>query len=184
MTVARLALAIALTALTGAVLAQQSPLSPRQIKIFQDVARVDGGLTQAQYTEFWADFQNLGTADRERFRASLRAELPAILTYQRTLWLAARASLKQRKPVITPELGKEFELSEKNAQRNPRSPNHAKEKRRSAQALLEGAAKQTPVTKDGRTFQISAEVIEQVLLGLNASIARLDRLLSETWRES
>ena len=94
MTVARLALAIALIVLAGAVLAQQSSLSPRQIKIFQEVARVDGGLAQAQYTEFWADFQNLGAADRERFRASLRAELPSD-PYVSTNAMARRASIAQ-----------------------------------------------------------------------------------------
>jgi len=144
---------LALLIVESAALAQGSPLTPRQAEIVREVASVDGSLGRAQYDEFWAGFRS--AAERERFRNSFRSQLPAILTYQRTLWLAARESSRQRKPVITPELHKELEQD------------RSTERRRTAQALLEGAAYQTPVNKDGRTFakdgrtfEITPEVIE------------------------
>jgi hypothetical protein len=142
---------------------------------------VDGSLSRVQYNEFWAGFSS--AAERERFRKSFRSELPAILAYQRTLWLAARESFQQRRPVITPELRAEFEKIERNDQ------NRSREMKRTAQALLEGAAYRTPVNKDGRTFpgdgrsfEITPDVIEQILRGLDGSINRLERLLSESWQ--
>jgi hypothetical protein len=173
---------LTLFVVAGIALAQGSPLSPRQAEILREVANVEGGLTRAQYDEFWAGFRNLGAAEREGFRRAFRSELPAILTYQRTLWLAARESVKQRKPIVTPELRKEFEQLDRSDRKRTRPQGRAMEMKRSAHALLEGAAYQTPVTKEGRTFQVTPEVIEQVLRGLNGSISRLERLLSETWQ--
>jgi len=187
MRVGSVLIGLAFFIVASVALARGSPLTPRQNKILDEVARVDGSLSRAQYDEFWAGF--LSAAERERFRKSFRSELPAILTYQRTLWLAARESLKQRRPVITPELRKEFEQAERNDRDSNRHQPRSTETKRTAQALLEGAAYQTPVNKDGRTFpkdgrsfQITPEVIEQVLRGLDGSINRLERLLSESWR--
>jgi hypothetical protein len=180
-------IALAIFIVESAALAQGSPLTPRQHQILDEVARVNGSLSRAQYDEFWKGF--LSAAERERFRQSFRSELPAILRYQRTLWLAARESLRQRRPVITPELRREFEQAERKDRDSTPPQNRSTEMKRTAQALLEGAAYQTPVNKDGRTFpkdgrsfQITPEVIEQVLRGLDGSINRLERLLSESWQ--
>ena len=177
---------LAFLIIESVALAQGSALTPRQTAILREVGSVDGTLSRAQYDEFWAAFR--GAAEREQFRKSFRSELPAILEYQRTLWLAARESLRQRRPVITAELQKAFEQAEKNDRDSRHQPRSA-EMKRTAQALLEGAAYQTPVNKegrtfpkDGRTFQITPEVIEQVLRGLEGSINRLERLLSASWQ--
>lgn len=165
------------------VQAQGPQLTPRQIVILREVGSVDGSLSRKQYDEFWADFHKLSAVEREHFRQAFRAQLPATLRYQRALWLAAQESLKQHKPVITPELRKEFELAEKGS----RDQSRVAEMKRTAQILLEGAAYQIPVNKDGRAFpkderifKITPEAIEQVLLGLDGSINRFERLLSQS----
>ena len=159
--------------------AQGAQLTPRQDEILRRVASVDGSLSRAQYDEFWAGFRS--AAEREQFRKSFRSALPAILKYQRTLWLAARESSKQGRPIITPELRKEFEQAERNDRDTRHQPASA-ERKRTAQALLEGAAHQTTVNKDGHSMRITPEAIEQVLRGLDGSINRLERLLSESWQ--
>lgn len=167
-------------------LAQGYPLTPRQAEIVRAVAAVDGSLSRAQYEEFWAGFHS--DAERERFRKSFRSELPAILRYQRTLWLAARESSRQRRPVITAELQKEFDQAESRPAGNRLQPAPA-EMKRTARALLEAAARRGAANEEGRTFpddarsfRIDPQVIEQVLQGLDGAIARLERLVSDSWR--
>jgi len=159
--------------------AQGTQLTPRQDEILRRVTSVDSSLNRAQYDEFWTGFRS--AAESEQFRKSLGFALPAILKYQRTLWLAARESSKQGRPVITPELNKEFDEAERNDRATRHQPPSA-EKKRTAMALLEGAAHQTTVNKDGRSMQITPEAIEKVLRGLDGSINRLERLLSGSWQ--
>ena len=171
---------LAVLAATGVALAQGRALTPRQIEIVQKAAGVDGSLSREQYDQFWSGFRDDG--ERAGFRKAFRSELPAILRYQRTLWLAARESSRQHRPIVTPELQSEFERAEKNEGSSKGFQPRPSEMRRSAQALLEGAAYGTPVDKDGRSFEITPQAIEQVLRGLEGSIARLERLLSESWQ--
>jgi hypothetical protein len=172
-------IALALSIVESVSHAQSSQLTPRQDEILRRAASVDGSLSRTQYDEFWAGFRN--AAEREQFRKSFRSALPAILQYQRTLWLAARESSRQGRPIITAELRNEFEQAERNDRDTRHQPPPA-ERKRSAQALLEGAARQSTVNQDGRSMRITPEAIEQVLRGLDGSINRLERLLSASWQ--
>lgn len=186
--IAPLIVGLAFFVVNTVAIAQDSPLTRRQDEILREVASVDGTLSHSQYEEFWGGFKDLRPNERENFRKSFQSQLPAILRYQRTLWLAANESYKQHKPVITSELRREFEQMRINGQRNSKWKNYSIEMKRSALALLEGAAYRTPINKDGSTFpkdsrifQITPEVIDQVLRGLDGSIARLDHLLADSW---
>lgn len=167
---------------TSSALAQEPSLTPRQTEILKGALRVDGGLTKTQYDEFWADFRTLNPEGRERFRKAFRAEFPALLEYQRTLWLAARESIKQRKPIVTPELQKEFARAEQHDKNNPSGRSRSTKMKQQAQELLEAAAYNSSVIRDGHRYQITPDVVGQILNGLDNSLARLERLLSPSWQ--
>ncbi len=163
-------------------MAQSHQLTSRQTEILQDVLRVDGSLTKMQYDEFWAGFRNLSDAECERFRKSFRSEAPRLLAYQRTLWMAASESLKQQRPVITPDLISELRRAEQNGSRSASHDKRVQDMKRQAQELLDAAAYGTTVVKNGRNIKVTSDMIEQVLSGLDGSLSRLERLLSVSWQ--
>lgn len=175
-------LAFAIFTATANAAAQNSPLTPHQTEILRGATRVDGGLTKAQYDEFWEGFHCLSPGERERFSKSVQSEFPAILEYQRTLWLAAKQSIEHRKPIITPELRKEYARAEAYEKNHPTQGVRSTKMKQQAQELLEAAAFNTRFARDGRTFQITPAVVEQVLVGLDSSRARLQRLLAPSWQ--
>ena len=177
----RLFLLVLLFFATVNAIAQSSSLTVRQTEILRAVLRVDGELTKEQYDEFWVEYRHLEPEEREQFRTGFLSEFPASLEYQRKLWLAAKLSIKQHKPTITPELHKVFKQIEIEDRNNPTRRSRAIKMKKQAQELLNAAAYNTTIIKDGRTYQINLRVAEHVLAGLDGSLARLERLFAESW---
>lgn len=142
---------------------------------------VNGSLTKFQHQEFWSEFRELDRATKGQFIEFARTELPAAVNYQRALWRAARESVKQRKPVVTADLQREFDEMDRHETKYPKRRGSVQTKKQ-ARELLDAAAFQSPITLDGRLLHITPEAIDGVLKGLDASAQRLERLLNPTWQ--
>lgn len=167
----------------NAVFAQGDRITPRQKEILYQVLRVDStGLTRQHYEEFWADFSKLSFEERARLRSDFRVRSATLPKYQRTLWLAARESSIQRKPVLTAELQAEIKQAELDEKVGTRSRGTADKMRQSVQGILEAAAYQTALNKHGINTKLTLDVIDQVLSGIDDSNRRLERLFAEKWQ--
>jgi hypothetical protein len=163
-----------------------SSLNQRQLDILQTVRATDGYINQELHGEFWQLFPSFVRTDPDFPR--LFSEMLADISgprhdFQRQTWLSARASLKAGRIVKTPAYVASAEAV-RTASTNPGYQTSVENSIASAERLVAAAATGRPLEVRGQRTFVTADMIEQVLSGIEASEFRLSKLLSPAWNGS
>jgi hypothetical protein len=147
------------------------------VSMFKD----DAVLTEQMHREFWAGLKDTDSESAKASMDRLSAALKNSIEFERATVVSYKASIKQRKPVIDPsyELALKVRLEMIRARNMPADAVLAKDK-----AFRESLV---PVSK-GKSFDVQGtkivmneQVIDKALKSIEASYARLERLLNPVW---
>lgn len=160
-------------------------LSPRQQEIWQTVMSVDGYLTREMHADFWEAMPRSMFKDDAGKAAYLRFLEKALISglkYQREAWLSVRASMNNGRVVKTPgyEAVKEAVLT---AFDGTGSKQKVASKIANGERMIEAAAKGSPIETPNGLAYITPEMVDQVLAGMDGSLARAGRLLKPVWED-
>ncbi|MGH7928527.1 MAG: hypothetical protein ACREQV_12110, partial [Candidatus Binatia bacterium] len=144
---------------------------------------VEGFITRALHDEFWASVPNeirKDTESRSAFLDFVERTVAAGLSFQRESWASMKASLAARKVVKTPgyEPAKRAVLASSNLREYQAQVGNSIE---NAEAMISAAAFGTPVRTPRGPIYVTEEMINQVLGGLDGSIARFRKLADPVW---
>jgi len=167
-------------------LAAQDSLSARQLEIIQIVLSVEGYITKELHAEFWASVPPTIRHDAKTMEAFVRTidrSIAAGVRFQWESWASMKASLEAGRIVKTPgyAIAKKSAL---NASTIPSFNQHARQGVANAEAMIEAAAGGKPFQTPKGPMYITPELVNQVIAGLDGSIARFRRLVHADWEEA
>ncbi|WP_346892385.1 hypothetical protein [uncultured Roseibium sp.] len=160
-------------------------LSPRQQEIWQTVIPVDGYLTEEMHSDFWAAMPKSmfkDNADRAAYLRFLKKALTSGLKYQREAWHSVKATMNAGRVVKTPgyEAAKAETLS---AFDGTGSKQKAAAAVANGERMLAAVAKGLPIESPDGPAYITPELVDQVLAGMDGSLARAARLMNPVWED-
>ncbi len=179
---AGLVLALSFAALSPVAMAAQTDAERQTVimSMFKDGAV----LTEEVHREFWSGLQDPEAAVSRSAMERVAFALKNNIELERATVVSYKASIKQRKPVVD----KSYESALKTRLEMMRMRNLAtdsvlardKEFRDSLVAVSKGK----PVETNGTKITMTNELIDKALVRLEASYARLERLLNPVWTAS
>ena len=176
---ALIALLLGTTAFAQASTGRGDDLTPRQTEIIQTVLNVEGFITEALHKEFWItappEVRNDARA-RAQFVQFIDRAIAVGVQFQRESWASVKLSLEAGRVVKSPG----YELARKNILSLPQSRQGVA----NAEAMIKAAATGQPFQTPRGPAYITPELVDQVLAGLDGSIARFRRLVSPDWKET
>jgi hypothetical protein len=176
---ASLVLALSFSALSPAAMAAQTEAERQAVimSMFKD----DAVLTEDVHREFWSGLQDPEAAVSRGALERVAFALKNNLEMERATVVSYKASIKQRKPVVDKsyESALKTRLEMMQMRKLPTDAVMAKDKAfRESLALV---AKGKPVEANGTKITMTNALIDQALVRLEDSYARLERLLNPVW---
>jgi hypothetical protein len=157
-------------------------LAPEKITIFRSAIRVGGGLTKEMHERFWSYMPAAnGPDDLAAFDNLMKRSVDADLGRQRAMWLSFRSTLQGRSVVVDPSYARAQRAMQQLVERGELSQEKVLEKDAEFRSQLALVAEGRPLTNGDRVIEVTPELIDQVVSGLNASYERMTRLLEPTW---
>ena len=164
--------------------ANAQQMSARHQVIMATALRADGWLTEQMHKEFWAtmppEIKNDPKAQEQVAAVVGRMMLPAV-RFQRETWTSIRLSLNARRVVKTPDFDR---AAEDLMGSTPDAATRKKVEAGIATAiqLMAAASSGKPMDSAARgSFYVNAEMIEEVLAGIDGSAFRFGRLVAPAW---
>lgn len=167
-------------------LATKDDLTPRQMEIIQTVMSVEGFITKKLHSEFWSSVPSAIRNDADVMAAFVRVIDRSIVSgvrFQRESWASMKASLEAGRVVKTPS----YAIAKKsvlNASSHPQYKKQAQKGVTNAEGMIKAAADGKPFQTSRGLMYITPEMVNQVLAGLDGSIARFRRLASPEWEKA
>lgn len=163
--------------------AADTGLSPRQLEIMQTALAPDGFVSPQLHAEFWSLAPPEVRRDpkiRDAFVALVDRTLVSGVRFQRESWASMKASIAARRVVKTPgyEDAKRAVLS---ASSLPQYVGQARTGVANAEGMIKAAADGAPFQTPRGTIYITPEMVDQVLNGLEGSVARFRILTTPEW---
>lgn len=161
----------------------QDGLPPRQMEILQTVLSVEGFLTKELHSEFWASVPSAILNDakmRTAFDQLINRSIAATVIFQRESWASMKASLEAGRIVKSPG----YAMAKKNmlsVSSIPQIKDQLQTALGHAEGMIKAAGEGTVYHSTRGPVHITHEMVDGVLAGLNASIARLRRLTNPDW---
>jgi len=149
--------------------AEDTILTPHEQLVFKTVSNVDGYIDEDLYNEFWKDLRVRVKKDEI---AKLKQSLPELQKNQMLIWQCVRTTTITKKRCKSDKV--ERILKEMYDSGDFISYNNT-------MGVLEAAEKGTGMILMGKTIYITTEKADEVIAGLDASMKRIDRLLSDNW---
>ena len=164
-----------------AVLAAE--LDAQRQAVLQSMYQEDAVLTEKIHRDFWAGFDSgVGQPDTQASMARLAVVLKNSLEFERAQVLSQKASIRQRKPVVDPGYDQALQsrLEMLRARKLPPDNVLAKDKafRESLVPISQGKAIEAP---NGSKILMNDFILDKVLRNIEATHARLERLLNPVW---
>lgn len=164
----------------------QNDLSSRQMEIMQTVMSVEGFITKELHSEFWASFSPAIRDDAMLRGAIVRfldRSIAAGVRFQRESWASIKASLEAGRVVKSPGYA-EAKKGVLSASTIPQYKRQSQRAVANSEGMIEAAAEGKPFQSPRGPIYITPEVVNQVLAGLDGSLARFRRLANPDWEET
>jgi hypothetical protein len=146
--------------------------TPKILAMLASVGQPDGRVDKAMHDQFWSLFPDSVRNDPSFFQS---LDMVKSMTFQKELWESIRLSARAKKVVRT--------LSYESARDRAYLGNPTgKELSILADQMLDAAASGKPYRGQSFNGRITEEQANQVLDGLNATLARLQVLLNPVWQ--
>jgi hypothetical protein len=161
-------------------------LSPRQSEIIRTVLGVEGFITKDLHEEFWSTLPSTvrkNTKERRDFLRSMDSLIAVGVLFQRESWASIKASLEARQVSKSPGYAEAKEKALYGVT-NPGFRKQAKKGVANAEAMIRAAASGKPFQTPNGPMFITDEMVDEVLAGLDGSIARFKRLANPKWRQT
>jgi hypothetical protein len=179
-------LVIAVVAFPTKATATSDDLTPRQREILQTVLSVEGFITKEIHGEFWAAVPPQIREDPETRNAFVRLidrSIAVGVRFQRESWASMQESLKAGRVVKTPDY-----MAAKVAALNVSPLREFKQQAQraadNAEGMIRAAAEGKPFHTPRGPMYITPELVDQVLAGLDGSVARFGLLTNPVWAPS
>ena len=175
-------LSLSCTSVLVASAEQQSVLSPRQQQIFRQIAPVDGVLTEELHREFWSyvpEAVRNNPVARAELQEVVSHFLPAALRFQREVWTSIKMSAQAGKVIFSP--GYETVKQRITNDKNETLRKQAREGAATAERMIHAAANKRPFPTQSGNMYLTPELADTVLGGLDASVARVEKLADPVW---
>lgn len=165
--------------------ANEDELTPRQQEIIQTVFSGGGFITEALHKEFWASLPRQlheNEAIKNDYIKNIDRVVASGTRFQRETWASMKASLEAHRVVKTIGLD-QAKQNVMNVSQNPVYVREARKNISKVAVMLTAAANGTPYQTSQGPMYITPELVNQVLAGLDGSIARFQRLLQPKWKQ-
>lgn len=166
--------------------AAQDDLTPRQMEIIQTVFSVEGFITEELHGEFWSSVPSAIRNDanfRADFIRFIDRTITAGVRFQRESWASMKLSLDAARVVKSPG----YAIAKKSALNSSPLPQYKRQSQQAvanAEAMIKAAAAGEPFQTSRGPMYITPELVDQVLAGLDGSVARFRRLVNPDWKET
>jgi len=170
------AITVVVSLAVSAAHAIASDLSPRQLEIIRTVLGADGYVSPQLHAEFWSQMPAEVRRDPKFARALHYIIDNTGVPFQRETWASTKASLSARRVVKTPD----YESARKSVLNAPPLP-EIERAVNNAEAMIRAAAEGTPFQTPRGPLYVTQELVDQVLSGLDGSIARFRLLAAPEW---
>jgi hypothetical protein len=160
-------------------------LSLRQQEIWQTIMSGDGYLSEEMHSDFWVAMPKSmfkDDADKAAYLRFMEKAMTSLLKFQREAWRSVRASMNAGQVVKTPgyDAAKAEVLS---AFDGTGSKQNAASKLANGERMIEAAAKGQPIETPNGPAYLTPELVDQVLAGMDGSLARAAKLLNPVWED-
>jgi hypothetical protein len=174
---------IILLLIVCSVPATAQDMTTRQNEILMTAIKADGWLTETMHSEFWSAVSKDVKSDPKAMAfimATMEQGSLNAMQFQREAWGSMKKSLAAQRVLRTQnyESAKSSVLAFSTILQNRQQ---AESSVRNADAMIDAAAAGNPMVSQRGTFYVTAELIEQVLTGLDGSIHRIRRLTNPVW---
>ena len=180
------AMLMVVLALPSQGLAAKDDLTSRQMEIIQTVLSVEGFISKELHDEFWASVPpaiRSDTKTRDAFVRFIDRSIAAGVRFQRESWASMKASLEAGRVTKSPG----YAIAKKSALNASTIPQYKRQSQKAvanAEGMIKAAAEGKPFRTPRGPMYITPEMVNQVLAGLDGSVARLRRLVSPEWEET
>lgn len=182
----KLILAISLfSTLFGNASYAKTDLKPQQITIMQMVMSADGLITKELHSEFWSHFPREIRNDpkfRDYIVTFLKKHSLLTVRFQRETWTSMKLSIKARRVVKTTNY-ESVKIAILNASTLASYKRRVKISIKNAENMIKAAATGDAMNTARGKFYVTPEVVEQVLGGIEGSMARALILFNPVWQE-
>lgn len=176
---ASLVLALSFSALSPVAMAAQTEAERQAVimSMFKD----DAVLTEDVHREFWSGLQDPEAAVSRGALERVAFALKNNIEMERATVVSYKASIKQRKPVVDKSYEAALKTRVEMMKMRKLSTDAVLAKDKEFRDSLVAVSRGKPVEANGTKITMTNELIDQALVRLEASYARLERLLNPVW---
>lgn len=178
-------LAVALACLVGVAAPQAAlaaGLDAQRQSVLNSMYQEDAVLTEQIHRDFWAGFDDPNNPNTPASMERMAAALKNSLAFERAKVLSHKASIKQRKPVVDPSYEQALQGRLELLRARSLSPDNILAQDKAFRESLVPISKGKPVeAANGSKIVMNEFLLDRVLKNIEATHARLERLLNPVW---